>query len=256
MEGGMTMDRVRRSCRVLALVAGIIGCWGPRAEAATILSLTINHVTYCAADNNTGCTGIMLTDTDPAADSLVLAGGLLPGSTALLNGLVVTTLDTLVDALTLSSGLTSTSEALSVRLAVSSTDFEGPATTAVAAGSGTWMSAHLGSDARAFWYTDSANDQGAETPGDWPGQLVYVFTNNNTIATLESFSTTFGPVAVSDPALYSMTLALDLFLLPDTSLTTSMSLQKQGTPVPEPVTGILVGAGLLVTRRRRRRRRQ
>jgi len=97
---------------------------------------------------------------------------------------------------------------ITATVAVSGTNFVGPVATANAAGSITWLNA-AGSTINAQWRDDPQNSQGAKTATDVPGVLVHSW-----LATADSIadadSTFSGPVAVNDPALFSMSLGFIL----------------------------------------------
>ena len=147
-------------------------------------------------------------------------------------------------------------------VAVSGTNFRGPVQTASPSGSITWQNA-VGSTISAQWRDDPQNGQGAENATDLPGQLVHSW-----LATADSIadadSTSSGPVAVNDPALFSMSLGFVLTTRDADSVANNDVFSrvvnrgqteiKQVIPEPSSVAmaGLMTVAGLGVAWRRRR----
>jgi len=151
---------------------------------------------------------------------------------------------------------------ITATVAVSGTNFRGPVQTASASGSITWQNA-VGSTLNAQWRDDPQNAQGAETATDLPGVLVHSF-----LATADSIadadSTASGPVAVNDPAAFSMSLGFVLTTRDADNVVNNgvfARVVNRGQTeikavIPEPSTfamaGLMTMAGLGVAWRRRR----
>jgi len=166
-----------------------------------------------------------------------------------------------------SSSLTVTNDTggtVTATVAISGTNFRGPIATAEASGSITWSNA-IGSTIVGTWYDDPQNGQGAENSTDTPGTLVHTWTDT-AVRLADSGSTESGPVAVNDPANFSMTLGFVLTTI-DTDILTRASGGSAATAtnrgqteikavVPEPSTVAMAGlmslAGLGCAWKRRR----
>jgi hypothetical protein len=141
---------------------------------------------------------------------------------------------------------------LAFDVAVGATDFVGPIDTAVTTGSGTWINA-VGSSISLQWFNDPANAQGADTPDDTPGvQVGDTFTDAPDVAA-DSFNFVGGPVDVSDPAAFSMTLRFFGTLVDGGTLNSRGQAEIKEVVVSAPATLLLLGSalGLLGWRRLR-----
>ena len=63
----------------------------------------------------------------------------------------------------------------------------GPVISFQSAGSGVWQNA-IGSTITMSWFDDPNNGQGADNPGDTPGNLIDSFTNAGELLVVDSFS--------------------------------------------------------------------
>jgi len=222
----------------------------PKASADLILAVDVNGSTQaCASDNNIGCTfGSILLDINPAVGIIELA-------TTTLGGVQVSgsfhSADTDGGNLLTSSSLAiinTLATAAFVQAAIGATDYVPLATLAQATGSGTWITS-LGSSTTYTYYNDPTNQQGAETPFDRPGTQVATFSDTST-GGVDSFDfNTELTIPVFDPNLFSMTLGFDLNLLGGDRLDSRgqalFKNQLEVTEVPEPMSMLLLGSGLL-----------
>lgn len=128
-----------------------------------------------------------------------------------------------------------------ITFSVSATGFAGQVSQWNVSGAGTWENA-VGSAVTMNWYADAANGQGADLPNDTPGVL------------LDTFSKTAAAIADG----YSHTGQGNLLLISPFSMTEQVtgslaaggSLINRGqteifSPVPEPATMTILGAGLI-----------
>lgn len=139
---------------------------------------------------------------------------------------------------------------------ISDIGFLGPALTITATGSGTWVDpvnvdAAFGPSAITMaWWNDPANTQGANTPGDTPGQLAFGPSLFDPVdgTNLQSFAFNSGanqPLGIPDPGLFSMTLDNTLVLGPGIRLESRGQVESKPQVVPAPLSLLLVGLGLL-----------
>ena len=230
--------------RALILV-GLLTLPAP-ARADVILAGLVGASPFCATDNNAPCLyGVQLTDIDPTFGVLSLGSTLIGGLQ--VEGSLHTASTTGTTNLLNSSSLSivnTTLQAIAIMASIGATDFLGPATAAVTTGSGTWVDAS-GSTIGLTWWNDPTNTQGGETADDRPGLLVDTF--GDTAGTgLDSFAHNGGPFPVSDLGAFSMTLGFDLTLAPGGSLISrGQSESKDISEIPEPLSLLLLGSGLM-----------
>jgi hypothetical protein len=271
--GTMTRRLISNCMPALALAGAILLSLPPRADALLQAVAQIDAGPILRACDGVlaggACLGGVATfsDINPAVGRLDTLGATIGDITF---GLAAQTADK--GALnTLSSSGTqiqnSGAGAHTITLTISDIDFLGPAVTFTATGSGTWVdpvgtAAIFGTSAiQMEWWNDPANVQGANTPGNTPGNLVFgVFpdgfddpvdgTNN------QSFAFNSGPnqpLAIPDPGNFSMTLDNTLVLGPGIRLESrGQAESKPQVLVPAPATLLLLGSALALFGWRRR----
>jgi hypothetical protein len=148
----------------------------------------------------------------------------------------------------------------SIRFTIGDTDFIGPAFVFTTTGSGTWVDQTLpalygGTTITMAWFNDPANTQGADSPGDTPGNMVNTATNapvdgtsNQSFGSVPPFNLS-GVLTDPDPALFSLTLDNTLVLGPGIRLESRGQAESkpQGlgqVQVPAPATLLLLGSAL------------
>jgi len=224
----MSMKLPMKSLAVLAVVGSALASPAHEARAALIIAFELVGpggapiIRQFAVDQNvpTAIAGYtQVNEITPAAAGVLTLADFTPIPGYTVSGSVQTQtiasgaagslniLDTSALAITNNTGGT-----VVARVAISGTDFRGPIQTANSSGSITWENA-IGSSIQAGWYNDPQNRQGADAPNaaatDTPGVLVHSWLDTAT-ALADSGSTSSGPVAVNDPALFSMSLGFTL----------------------------------------------
>jgi hypothetical protein len=265
-EKGHTMKRLLL-CTAIATPIAITLITSPAAHATLQAAFSVNGAQFTAADQNFTNTATNFADQDNNLNILTLAG-------VKVGGVIINSSTSTADVGT-TSELNSTSLsventnpfAVTVSSAIGATGFPGPVGEFSASGSGTFQNA-LGGTMQNSWWDDLANGQGAtagscpngavgalNTACAQPGTLVAtsgVFTNTGSP---NSYSFNFaGPV--TDPALYSMTLAFQ-FTLPGATgacdvvtglgcpTLVSRGQAEEKMPVPEPFMIGVLGMGVL-----------
>jgi len=206
-----------------------------------MLSAQVDGTSFQAIDN-------VLNDLDPTVGELQLANQSLGGVDVTGSFHTSTKGTTAGTQNRITSGSTSvinnSGATITALVTVSDTDFTGPSFVASTSGSGTFDAATPGSSIDLFWFNDPQNRQGANFPGDAPGDLIDSFSFTPTLDP-ESIAHNGGPFSVNDPVLFSMTMQFELTLIDGGRLTSrGQSEVKEVAAVPEPATLTLLGIGL------------
>jgi hypothetical protein len=241
----MTTRLISKCMSALALAGAILLVLPPRADAGLQAAASIDGVFVILACDQNVCAGgaiPTIADVDPAVGSLLtlpLTIGDISTSFAVQTSAKspgTGGLNTLSSAGTVVQNLGLVNHL--ILLTISDIDFVGPASEFTATGSGTWVDptlpvAYGGSTITMEWWNDPANTQGAESPGDTPGFLV--FTDSNTPVgpdSNQSFSfNSTGALANPDLGLFSMTLDNELTLGP------GIRLESRGQALSKPTVG-------------------
>jgi len=257
------MKRLISLCGALVLTAAL----SAPAHAALMVSGSFDGMApVFALDNSVVSTcgavavGCQLPDLDPTVGVLVLAptsagagGGLsVQGTVQTADKGTVNRLDSTGTQVTAVTG------SHSYIVTIGDTGFVGPSLSATTTGAGQFS--HLGggygeTSILLQWYNDPANAQGAQSPGDTPGDLIDSFAFDPTGAQNPvSFSHVGGPFAVNDPGLFSMTLQFSGVLDEGVRLTGRELTEIKPLAVSSPASLGLVGVGLVLLSMVRRRR--
>jgi hypothetical protein len=228
---------VAMSC-LMAVVA-------PTADATLMLSGSVNATNFCASDQNVGCGfGGVIADGNATVNQLGINTIVING-VEVFGSLSVATYGPPTNILNSSSlQIVNTNNfAVDILVTVSATDFVPPSFAAFTSASGTFQNVS-GSTVDLLWWNDPANQQGAETPNDTPGDLLDSF---NFVSTFipQSFAHNGGPFDVTDLLPYSMTLQFNLTLPAGAQLISrGQTMNKDVAQIPEPASLLLFGTGL------------
>jgi hypothetical protein len=247
---------VRKCMSALALAGAILLLLPPRADALLQAAASIDGgATLLACDNNVCAGGAVPTflDLDPTV-GILTTGPAVVGDISFSFAVQTSEKSSGPGGLnTLSSAGTVVTNTGDVNhlilLTISDTDFVGPATEFTVTGSGTWVDPTLpatfgGTTITMQWFNDPANQQGAESPLDRPGNLINTandipqdgISNQSFGAPGTAFNVS-GALAVPDGALFSMTLGNELVLGP------GIRLESRGQAEAKPTD--FVGEGCL-----------
>ncbi len=245
----MTTRLISKCMSALALAGAILLVLPPGADAVLQAAASIDSgATLLACDNNVCAGGAVPTflDLDPTVGVLE-TGPQVVGDISFSFAVQTSEkssgpggLNTLSSAGTVvqNTGIV----AHTILLSIGDTDFIGPAFVFTTTGSGTWVDqtspAEFGGTTITMqWFNDPANAQGADSPGDTPGNLVNTATDtpqdgisNQSFGGPPAFDHS-GALAVPDPALFSMTLSNELVLGP------GIRLESRGQAESKPVPG-------------------
>lgn len=258
----MKISKRRRSFLPVALSAAAIAM-GSAGSAQAALMIAFNIQDSLNIFNNTvTCIDNAACDTNAATGTIVLANGTIAIPGFVVNGSTHTSrkssgagsLNELTSgSSTVSFNSTNASTFAQARVVLSDTDYVGPSTKFSTSGSGTFVSA-AGSTILMNYLNDPANQQGAEDPGDRPGNLVDTFSFTSPDANQSFSHNGDGILASSDGDRYGMSLVFDFTLMSGGSLVSRGQAIEKATDVPEPASMLLVGIALagagIVSRRK------
>ena len=208
------------------------------AKAELIVSYNVGGTTATCHDNDISCDQSNLVGTIQLADQTI--NGIE------VNGQISTSSkggDNLINTSSLSV-INHNTTPTDITFTVGDTNFLGPIDQFFVSGSGTWNGAITGSTVTYQWLNDPANQQGAETYNDLPGNVLDTFTSTQTLPQSQSFShDNSGPT--TDGALFSMTITASGTLQPGASLLSRGESEVKPQLVPEPTSLVLLGMALL-----------
>ena len=182
-------------------MTGLMAMAAPAAHATLLLSGSVNATNFCASDQNVGCGfGNVILDANPAVNRLGLDAVVING-VEVFGSLAIARYGSPQNILNSSSLqiINTNPFEVDIVVTVSATDYVPPSLIAFTSGSGTFQDV-AGSTVDLRWWNDPLNRQGAETPGDTPGNLLDFFNFVSAFAP-QSFAHNGGPFNVLDTAL-------------------------------------------------------
>jgi PEP-CTERM motif len=230
----MNLSVHRSLCGVAA--AGMLGFVSAPAQATLQVLADVNGTVVSCVDN-AAC------DLNPTVGTIQTANQVVNGVP--INGSIQTSTGTPAnpgpDILNTSSLsiINTTAVAKALIVLVSDTDFTGPVASFETAGSGVWQNA-IGSTITLSWFDDPNNGQGADNPGDTPGNLIDSFSYAASLL-VDSFSHN-GTGPISDAGPFSMTEEAFFTLTPFAQLINRGQTEIKSA-VPEPSTWAMMLLG-------------
>ena len=225
---------------ILLAGAAIFGFAGS-AHATLQIAANINGTLFSCFDNQAGC------DQNPAVgtlqlNNLVLGGVQVNGSIQSQQLGVAGGLSNILNTSSLSV-INNNATGISGTVTVGGTGFTAPTQFATLSGSGTYQNS-AGSQATLTWFGDTADGQGAGSPGSTPGANLDTFTHT-AIGSADSFSTGNVVVPFASSAPFSLTENAVFSLAAGGTLLSRGQTIVADVVTPEPAGLALMGVGLL-----------
>lgn len=222
------------------LLAGVAMCCASPSFATLQIAANINGTLFFCADN-TAC------DQDPTVGSLQLGNLNLGGVT--VNGSIQSQqlgvaggVSNILNTSSLSV-INNNATSISGTVTVGGTAFTSPTLFATLSGSGTYQNS-AGSTATLTWWGDTADGQGAGSPGSTPGAQLDSFTHT-AIGSADSFSTGNIVVPFATSAPFSLTEDAVFSLAAGGTLLSRGQTIVADVAVPEPLPLAVLGVGIL-----------